>query len=169
MMRRFRLLAGTLLVAAVLAVPAPAAGEITATVGEVHEGPPPASVALNQHEHADSGTGSGPFGAHAFEEEQDYVTKAPVVLDVCTTNTSPFVVCASPKSGNIDRPTSLSAGTIPANTCVDSHLIHADPPGSTGPTRTYGTLTGPQRTEVTFDSMILGVILLSPSLTASDV
>ena len=61
--------------------------QITATAGEVHKAPPPASVALNQHEHADSGKGDGPFGAHAFEEEQDYVTKAPVLLDVCTTNT----------------------------------------------------------------------------------
>jgi hypothetical protein len=56
----------------------------------VHEATPPESVAVGQHEHADSGTGSGPFGAHAFDEEQDYVTKAPVLLDVCTTNTSAF-------------------------------------------------------------------------------
>ena len=63
--------------------------DITATTGEVHEGPPPASVELNQHEHDDNtGTDSG---AHAFNEEQDYVTKAPIALDVCTTATSAFV------------------------------------------------------------------------------
>jgi hypothetical protein len=115
---------------------------ITATAGEVHKQPPPASVKLGDHEHADSGTGSGPFGVHAFEEEQDYVTKAPIVLDVCTTNTSAFVTCPNPRSGNIDRTSALSPGTIPVGTCIDSHFLHADPPGSTGPVRTYGGLTG---------------------------
>jgi hypothetical protein len=140
--------------------------EITATAGEVHEAPPPASVMLNNHEHAD--TGPQPSGVHAFEEEQDYVTKAPILLDVCTTNTSSFVICPNPKSGNIDRTSSLSPGTIPAGTCIDSHFLHADPPGSTGPVQTYGGLTGNTH-HVTFDSPILGVILLSTSLTASDV
>ncbi len=139
---------------------------ITAATGEVHHAPPPSSVVLNQHEHADSGP--QPSGAHAFDEEQDYTTRAPIALDVCTANTSAFIVCPSPKSGNIDRPTSLSPGTIPAGTCIDSHFVHADPPGATGPVRVYGGLTGSQRAEVRFDSPILGVILLSTSLIASD-
>ena len=84
-------------------------GGISATTGEVHKGTPPASVALNEHEHDDD-TGT-PKGAHAFDEEQDYVTKAPILLDLCTTNTSAFLICPNPKSGNIDRPTSLSSGT----------------------------------------------------------
>jgi hypothetical protein len=152
----------------VLFVAAAVSAEITAIAGEVHEGAPPASVALNQHEHADTGTGAGPFGAHAFDEEQDYVTKTIVTLDVCTTNTSAFITCANPRTGNIDRTTSLSPGTIPAGTCIGSHMLHADPPGTTGPVRTYGGLTGNQHF-VTFDAPILGVILLSTSLTASDI
>jgi hypothetical protein len=145
---------------------ASAGAEITAMAGEVHEGPTPASVALNQHEHTD--TGPQPSGAHAFDEEQDYLTRTAILLDVCTTNTSAFVICPNPKSGNIDRVSSLSPGTIPAGTCIDSHFLHADPPGSTGAVRTYGGLTGNTH-HVTFDSPILGVILLSTSLTASDV
>jgi hypothetical protein len=163
----FRVAALTALVSAIVAVSAGA--EITQTAGEVHEAAPPASVALNQHQHADSGQGAGPFGAHAFDEEQDHVTTAPVLLDVCTTTTSPFVICPAPRSGNIDRPSALSPGTIPAGACIDSHFLHADPPGSTGAELVYGGLQGQQQASVTFDSMILGVILLSASLTASDV
>jgi hypothetical protein len=155
----------TLLAGVVVTSPTAA---IQSVSGEVHGAAPPASVALNQHEHADSGQGAGPFGAHAFDEEQDYVAKAPILLDVCTTTTSPFVICPDPKSGNIDRPSSLSPGTIPAGACIDSHFVHADPPGSTGPVLVYGALTGQQQASVTFDSMILGVVILSGSLALSD-
>jgi hypothetical protein len=163
-MRRFLL---SVLAATVgLLVPVVANASITASAGEVHFAAPPASVVLNQHEHPDSGANQG---AHAFNEEQDYVTKAAVTVDVCTTTTSPFIVCANPKSGNIDRPNDLSLGTIPLGTCIDSHLVHADPPGSTGPMLTYGSRMGPGQTSVTFGSMILGVILQGASLIASDV
>ena len=137
-----------------------AAADITGTAGEVHEAAPPNSVALNQHEHDDD-SGS-PSGAHAFNEEQDYATKAPVVLDNCTTATSAFVVCPNPRGGLIDDTSDLRPGTIPAGTCIDSHLVHADPPGA-GP---VGGLV--YEGAVSFDSPILGVIVLSTSLIASD-
>ncbi|MDQ3778504.1 MAG: hypothetical protein M3310_06545, partial [Actinomycetota bacterium] len=137
-----------------------ASADITATTGEVHEAPAPNSVVLGQHEHDDD-TGN-PSGAHAFNEEQDYVTKAPIALDVCTTATSAFVVCQNPRGGTIDDTGDLRPGTILPNTCIDSHMLHADPPGP-GPT---GGLI--YAGTVSFDSPILGVILLSPNLTASD-
>ncbi|HYZ18310.1 MAG TPA: Ig-like domain-containing protein [Gaiellaceae bacterium] len=143
---------------AVLAVGASA--EITATTGEVHEGTAPASVALNQHEHDDD-TGTAPRGAHAFDEEQDHVTVAPIVLDVCTTTTSAFITCPTPRGGRIDETSDLRAGSIPTNTCIDSHLVHADPPGAPAGGVVY-------EGSVSFDRPILGVILLTPSLTASD-
>ncbi len=70
--------------------------DISATTGEVHKGPAPNSVVLGQHEHDDD-TGTQPRGAHAFDEEQDYVTKAPIALDVCTANTSSFLICPNPR------------------------------------------------------------------------
>lgn len=142
---------------AILAVGASAS--ITQTSGEVHEGTPPASVALNQHEHDDN-TGD-PSGAHAFDEEQDHVTLAPIVLDVCTTTTSAFVTCPVPRGGRIDETGDLRPGTIPTNTCIDSHLVHADPPGAPVSGVVY-------EGSVSFDSPILGVILLTSNLAASD-
>src|SRR5215203_205284 len=136
--------------------------DITATTGEVHEGPPPASVELNQHEHDDNtGTDSG---AHAFNEEQDYVTKAPIALDVCTTATSAFVTCPVPRTGTINEASDLRVGTIPANSCIDSHMVHADVPGA-GSSTTAVIYNG----SVTFDSPILGVILTDANLIASDI
>ncbi len=76
--------------------------DITAQTGEVHKAAPPNSVALNQHEHDDDS--GNPSGAHAFNEEQDYVTKVPIALDVCTTATSAFVVCPSPRGVRSTRP-----------------------------------------------------------------
>ena len=64
--------------------------DITAQTGEVHKRPAPDSVVLGQHAHDDD-TGN-PSGAHAFNEEQDYVTKGPIPLDVCTMATSAFMV-----------------------------------------------------------------------------
>jgi hypothetical protein len=98
-MRTRRLLAVLALSVAALALPVVASGDIAATTGEVHKAPPPNSVVLGQHEHDDD-TGN-PSGAHAFNEEQDYVTKAPIALDVCTTNASAFVVCASRERGEM--------------------------------------------------------------------
>jgi hypothetical protein len=136
--------------------------DITATTGEVHEGDPPASVELNQHEHDDdTGTESG---AHAFNEEQDYVTKAPIALDVCTTATSAFVTCPAPRTGLINEASDLTVGTIPANSCIDSHMVHADVPGA-GSSLTQVLYNG----SVQFDSPILGVILTDANLIASDI
>jgi hypothetical protein len=160
------------LVAALLAAAATgvAAASITAVSGEVHQStaghPSPANVAMNQHQHPDSGPGPGPFGAHAFDEEQDYTTKAPIALDNCSMATSAFVTCPTPRGGNIDGPEDLRAGVIPAGTCIDSHLIHADGPGS--PTYVYGAITGPGATEVAFASPIIGIVVTSPNLIASD-
>jgi hypothetical protein len=139
----------------------PAGASISASSGEVHKGAPPASVAVNQHEHDDD-TGS-PSGAHAFDEEQDYVTKGPTPLDVCTTATSAFIICPNPRGGRIDETGDLRVGTIPANTCVDSHFVHADRPGVGS--ATSGVIYDGS---VTFDAPILGVILLSSSLIATD-
>ncbi len=147
---------------------------ITAVTGEVHQSTsPPADVRRGQHEHPDSGIGPGPFGAHAFNEEQDYVTKAPIALDVCTMGTSAFVTCPSPRSGTVQSSSDLRPGTIPAGTCIDSHMVHADPPGFLSLGTTFGGLGGlfggTPITEVAFQSRIIGVILTSANLSASDV
>jgi hypothetical protein len=141
-------------------LPTSAGADITGTRDEVHEGDPPASVALNQHQHDDD-TGS-PRGAHAFNEEQDHTTIGPIILDICIPGNPSFALCeANARAGKYDRPTDFPArgGTIPAGTCVDTHLIHADPTG-TGRTVFDG--------QVTFQSMILGVIVTQPKLIASD-
>jgi hypothetical protein len=138
-----------------------AGAAITATSGEVHEGPaPPASVALNQHQHDDD-TGN-PRGAHAFNEEQDHTTAGPIPLDICIPGNPSFALCEpNARAGKYDRPTDFPSrgGVIPAGTCIDSHLIHADPtaPGET----IYDGI-------VRYDSMILGVIVSTPRLIASD-
>ena len=160
-MQTQRLLVGLALCMLAMVLPVAVWAAVTATTGEVHKGAPPASVAINQHEHDDD-SGS-PSGAHAFDEEQDYVTKAPIALDVCTTNTSAFVICPTPRGGRVDATADLRAGTIPAGTCIDSHFLHADRPGVGSPTS--GVVYDGS---VSFDSEILGVILLSPGLIASD-
>ena len=158
-MRTRRLAAVVVLSVAGMALPVVASGQINATTGEVHKGAPPASVVAGAHEHDDD-TGS-PRGAHSFDEEQGYVTKAPVLLDVCTTPTSAFVTCPSPRGGRIDETSDLRSGSIPANTCIDSHMVHADPPGAPVGGVVY-------EGSVTFAAPILGVILLGPNLSASD-
>jgi hypothetical protein len=159
-MRTRRLLAALALCVGGMALPMVAWGDITATSGEVHSGAPPASVALNQHQHDDD-TGN-PRGAHAFNEEQDYTTRAPIALDICIPGNPSFALCEpNARAGKYDRPTDFPTrgGTIPSGTCIDSHVIHADP-------------TAPGETiydgQVRFQSMILGVIVLQPKLIASD-
>jgi hypothetical protein len=141
-------------------LPNSAGADITSTRDEVHEGDPPASVVLNQHQHDDD-TGN-PRGAHAFNEEQDHTTTGPITLDICIPGNPSFALCEpNARAGKYDRPTDFPTrgGTIPAGTCVDSHFIHADPTG-TGRTVYDG--------QVTFASMILGVIVSTPRLVASD-
>ena len=53
-----------------------------------------------------------------------------------------------------------ATGTVSAGTIVDSYLFHADKVGSTGTVTVAGT--------VTFDADILGVLVRTSSLTASD-
>jgi hypothetical protein len=133
-----------------------AGADITVTAGEVHEGAPPASVALNQHQHSDT------EGAHAFNEEQDYTTAAPIALDICIPGNPAFAICQpNARAGKYDRVNDFPnrGGTIPANTCIDSHFVHADPTG-TGRVVFDG--------QVTFDRTILGVIVFTSSLLASD-
>jgi hypothetical protein len=141
-------------------LPASAGAHITSTSGEVHEGAPPASVVLNQHQHDDD-TGS-PRGAHAFNEEQDYTTATSITLDICIPGNPSFALCEpNARAGKYDRPTDFPTrgGTIPAGTCIDSHFIHADPTG-TGRTVYDG--------QVRFGSTILGVIVSTTKLAASD-
>ena len=139
--------------------------EITTTTGEVHKGDPPASVDKDQHEHDDN-TGDM-SGAHAFNEEQDYLTKGPIALNVCTSATSASVTCPEPRtSRTVDDETDLSFGTIPANTCIDSHMVHADRPGLGSTSATDAVI---YNGTVQFNSRILGVILTDANLIASDI
>ncbi|HEX2045262.1 MAG TPA: Ig-like domain-containing protein [Gaiellaceae bacterium] len=140
--------------------PATAGAAITASMDEVHVGAPPASVALNQHQHDDD-TGN-PRGAHAFDEEQDHTTTTPISLDICIPGSPSFASCEpNARAGRFDRSTDFPTrgGTIPAGTCIDSHFVHADPTG-TGRTVYDG--------QVRFASRILGVIVSTPRLAASD-
>jgi hypothetical protein len=159
-MRMRHVVAGAALSAAALILTLAAAAAITTTADEVHQGAPPPSVALNQHQHDDD-TGT-PRGAHAFNEEQDHTTTAAILLDICIPGNPSFALCeANARAGKYDRPADFVArgGTIPPGTCIDSHVIHADPPG-TARTVYDG--------EVGFQSMILGVIVSQPRLLASD-
>jgi hypothetical protein len=159
-MRTRRLLALLALSVTAIAVPVVAWGDITATTDEVHEGDPPASVAVNQHQHDDN-TGT-PRGAHAFNEEQDYTSRAPISLDICIPGNPSFALCEpNARAGKYDRPTDFPGrgGTIPAGTCIDSHMVHADPT-AVGETIYDG--------QVRFDAVILGVIVSTPRLIASD-
>ena len=162
---RVRATAVLMLGALMLTVLAPAAAlaDITSVRDEVHEEDPPSSVVLNQHQHADTGPrGGGPYGASAFNEEQGYVSTSAIALDVCIPGNPSFAVCQpNARAGRYDRATDLvgRGGTVPANTCIDSHLVHADPPGTSG-----FVYDG----EVNFDGTILGVIVTSANLIASD-
>jgi hypothetical protein len=159
-MRTRRLAAVLALSVAGMGLPVVASGAITATRDEVHLGDPPASVALNQHQHDDDeGT---PRGAHAFDEEQDHTTTTPIALDICIPGNPSFALCEpNARAGKYDRPTDFPnrGGTIPAGTCIDSHFIHADPPGTS-----RVVYDG----QVTFASTILGVIVSTTKLVASD-
>ena len=158
-MRTRRIAAVLALSVAGMGLPMVASGAITTMSGEVHSGAPPASVALNQHQHSDTGSGQG---AHAFNEEQDHTTTAPITLDICIPGNPSFALCeANARAGKYDRPSDFvtRGGTISPGTCIDSHVIHADPTG-TGRTVYDG--------QVRFASVILGVIVSQPRLIASD-
>jgi uncharacterized repeat protein (TIGR01451 family) len=99
---------------------------------------PPASVALDKLQHATS--------AVAFDEQQGATLAAPLGVDIAT-------------SGSFSSFGSGSS-SIPAGTVVDSHLIHSDPPS-----RNY---TARRKGSVTFSDQVLGVIVTTSKLKASD-
>ena len=69
-----------------------------------------------------------------------------------------------PRTGLINETSDLTVGTIRANSCIDSHMVHADVPGA-GSSLTQVLYNG----SVQFDSPILGVILTDANLIASDI
>lgn len=126
-------------VAVLLALAAPCFGDIIATTGQVLVIPPPPSVFPNVLQSNEV--------VFAFPEQQNIVLPVGVGVNI----TQP---------GLYNSLMSLTPGTLPAGTAVSSFYLHADPVG-TGTSVTYiGS--------VTFDSDILGVILLDPEFNASD-
>ena len=94
--------------------------DITATTGEVHEGDPPASVELNQHEHDDdTGTERRPRvqrGARLRHESADRPRRVHDG-DVRVRH------LPGPRTGLINEASDLTVGTIRANSCIDSHMV----------------------------------------------
>ena len=111
----------------------------TTVSGNVQQIAPPASVVLGALE-------SNSF-VRLFNERTAFLLNQNVTADI----TQPGTVG---NSGN------LSAGVISPQ-LVDSHLLHADPIGPGNPAVTY-------QGSVTFDRPILGLLVQSGSLTATD-
>jgi hypothetical protein len=111
---------------------------IIAITGNILLIPPPPDVRVNIGLESDT-------TAFLFEEQLDDVLAAGA--DVNITSPGAYATTAS-----------LTPGTIPAGTKVDSFYYHSDPVGSTDPTlRTYsGTIT--------FDTPVLGIAVLEPRL-----
>jgi uncharacterized repeat protein (TIGR01451 family) len=112
---------------------------ITSSTGSVIRlSTPPVSVALDKLQNATS--------VHAFDEKQGVTLAAPVNVDIVNAGTY-----SSFGSGG---------STIPAGTVVDSHLIHSDPPSKNYTPRRKGS--------VTFSDQVLGLIVTTSKLGASD-
>lgn len=127
------LIAGAMLLSA-----GSAHGAIVSVSGQVTEISPPASVVPGALESA--------AGAIAFLDAQLVLT-ADVSLDASG-------------SGTYNSTPLLNGGTISLGTPVDSYIVHADLPGTTGAITHAGSIT--------FDQPILGVQVLTASIDASD-
>ncbi len=81
----------------------------------------------------------------AFTERTDLTLSSALPVDVST-------------QGTYQKLSSLTPGTIAAGTMVDSYFLHSDPPNGNS---TYNA-------SLTFSSPILGIIVLSSSLSSTD-
>ncbi len=106
--------------------------------GVIQLSPAPPSVALNALENATK--------IVTFDEAQAVTLTAPVAIDLA----NPGTYGAFP----------ATALTVPAGAIVDSHLLHSDPP--------LRKFTIHRTGSVTFADDILGVVVTTPNLAASD-
>jgi hypothetical protein len=128
--------------AVVVALAIPANATITATGGQAVKIAAPPSVAPGALESDTQIAG--------FDERQGVTLASAIAVDV----TQP---------GHVHSNAELTPGTIPAGTRVNTHLLHADPVGNPAPAGSP-VWNG----SATFDTAIIGIVLLDGSLDNSD-
>ena len=127
--------------AALFVAAAAASAAVVSTTGGMVHVPPPASLMQDQL--------ASFTEAFVFDELQDVTLTSPIPVDI----TEP---------GTYDDDTDLTnSGVLPAGIVVDSHLMHADKPGSGDE---FANITG----TVTFDNDIVGIQVLGATLNAGD-
>jgi hypothetical protein len=124
-----------------LTVALPAYADLFSSTGSVSVIAPPASVVVN------SGLESNTL-TYFFTEQRDLVLPSDVAVNITT-------------PGTYNSNGSLTPGTIAAGTKVDSYYLHTDPVGQPSTGINY---VG----SVTFDTPILGVIVLDAQFNASN-
>ena len=93
-----------------------------------------------------------------WNEKQDYVLQTPLFVNVHKSKMNPFSTTVDGTSGA----SGTYSGTIPAGTCISSHVMHTDGfPDTPGPPYTY-------RGTGFFKNQILGVNLIGEQLNVSD-
>lgn len=120
-----------------------ARAEISSTGGAIVEIAAPSSVR----------EAAGPESntqAFAFDERQDCRLGSGLAVDIS-------------EAGVVEDPEDLSPATLPAGTVLDSHFVTANPVGTVGPSG-FRRYTG----TITFDGEIVGVQVLSQTLSAGD-
>ena len=142
--RRFGVVLGLAALALLLGgtLGGPAQAGIIGTAGQVQvlpTPPPPSNLSKGQF--------TNNTNASLFTEQTSFVLPSPVAVDI----TSPGPYDSSH--------TTLTPGTIPAGTRVNDYLFHADSTSSRP-----DTYTG----SITFDTPVLGLIVLEDSLADSD-
>ena len=115
--------------------------DLMSSTGQVSVIAPPASVVVN------SGLESNSL-AYFYTEKRDFTLGSTVTVD-------------AHGAGLYNSNATLNGGTIASGTVVDSYYLHADPVGE--PTATF-LYDG----SVTFDTNILGIIVLDPEFAASN-
>lgn len=124
-----------------LTVALPAYADLIGSTGTVSVIAPPPSVVVN------SGLESNTL-TYFFTEQQNLVLPSDVAVDITT-------------PGTYNSIASLTPGTVATGTDVDSYYLHTDPVGQPAtPINYVGS--------VTFDTQILGVIVLDSEFNASN-
>lgn len=134
----------TSMVGSLLVLSGSAPASIISTTGAVAEASPPANLS--------TGAWESNTVVRAFSERQNLALSQPVNLDITLPGTSPNATDSN-----------LSAGAIPAGATVSVYALHFDVVGAP-PVSGAIELTG----SITVDENILGLIVLSDSLTATN-
>jgi hypothetical protein len=131
----------SLILLTALTVALPAYADLAGFTGTVSVISPPASVVVNSGLESNTST-------YFFTEQQNLVLPSGVAVNITT-------------PGLYNSNGSLTPGTIVAGTSVDSYYLHTDPVGAPTSAINYAG-------SVTFDTQILGVIILDAQFNASN-